>query len=71
VEQSVVVDDGEAMSIAIAASRGLELAIDDKQATDHTHRAFPQLSFGPRQKCSSTGPQPLPFPPNECAKSFG
>ena len=43
VEQSIVVDDGEAMSIAIAASRGLELAMDDKQATNHTHRVFPQL----------------------------
>ena len=45
VEQSIVVDDGEAMSIAIAASRGLELAIDDKQATNHTHRTFPQLKL--------------------------
>jgi hypothetical protein len=41
VEQSIVVDDGEAMSIAIAASRGLELAMDDKQASNHTRRAFP------------------------------
>ncbi len=43
VEQSVVVDDGEAMSIAIAASRGLDLAMDDKQARNHARRAFPQL----------------------------
>jgi hypothetical protein len=45
VEQSVLVDDGEAMSIAIAASRSLELAIDDKQASNHTHRAFPKLKL--------------------------
>jgi predicted nucleic acid-binding protein len=43
VEQSMVVDDGEAMSIAIAASRHLELAIDDKQAANHTRRKFPEV----------------------------
>jgi predicted nucleic acid-binding protein len=43
VEQSIVVDDGEAMSIAIAASRHLELAIDDKQAANHTKRTFPSI----------------------------
>jgi len=43
VEQSIVVDDGEAMSIAIAASRHLELAIDDKQAANHTRRTFPEI----------------------------
>jgi predicted nucleic acid-binding protein len=43
VEQAVVVDDGEAMSIAIAANRKLALAIDDKQATNHTRRTFPNL----------------------------
>jgi predicted nucleic acid-binding protein len=43
VEQSIVVDDGEAMSIAIAASRRLELAIDDKQASNHVRRTFPDL----------------------------
>ena len=43
VEQSIVVDDGEAMSIAIAASRHLELAIDDKQAANHTRRMFPEI----------------------------
>lgn len=43
VEQSIVVDDGEAMSIAIAAHRQLELAIDDKQAANHTRRTFPQV----------------------------
>lgn len=43
VEQAIVVDDGEAMSIAIAAHRRLELAIDDKQATNHTRRAFPEI----------------------------
>ena len=43
VEQSMVVDDGEAMSIAIAASRNLDLAIDDKQAANHTRRTFPNV----------------------------
>ena len=43
VEQSIVVDDGEAMSIAIAVHRQLALAIDDKQATNHTHRKFPEI----------------------------
>lgn len=43
VEQSIVVDDGEAMSIAIAAHRHLELAIDDKQAANHTRRTFPEV----------------------------
>lgn len=45
VEQAMVVDDGEAMSIAIAASRMLELAIDDRQATNHALRAFPELKL--------------------------
>lgn len=45
VEQSIVVDDGEAMSIAIAASRGLDLAIDDKQAANHARRSFPKLKL--------------------------
>lgn len=43
VEQSIVVDDGEAMSIAIAGHRDLALAIDDKRATSHTHRKFPDI----------------------------
>lgn len=45
VEQAIVVDDGEAMSIAIAASRKLELAIDDKQAANHTRRTFPGIKL--------------------------
>jgi predicted nucleic acid-binding protein len=45
VEQSIAVDDGEAMSIAIAASRNLELAIDDKQASNHARRTFPGLKL--------------------------
>ena len=45
VEQSIVVDDGEAMSIAIAASRHLELAIDDKQAANHARRTFPEIQL--------------------------
>lgn len=45
VEYSRVVDDGEAMSIAIAASRALDLAIDDKQATNHARRTFPSLKL--------------------------
>jgi len=43
IEQSIFMDDGEAMSVAIAANRGLDLAIDDKQATNHIHRTFPNL----------------------------
>lgn len=43
IEQSTVVDDGEAMSIAIAACRDLELAIDDRKAVKHARRQFPQL----------------------------
>lgn len=43
VDQSTIVDDGEAMSIAIAAHRQLDLAIDDRQAANHTHRAFPNI----------------------------
>jgi predicted nucleic acid-binding protein len=45
VEESFVVDDGEAMSIAIASNRKLELAIDDKQARNHVYRAFPHLKL--------------------------
>ena len=45
VEQSIVVDDGEAMSIAIATSRKLDLAIDDKQASNHARRTFPDLKL--------------------------
>lgn len=45
VEQSIAVDDGEAMSIAIAGNRNLELAIDDKQARNHASRAFPGMRF--------------------------
>ena len=43
VDQSIVVDDGEAMSIAIAAHRHLNLAIDDKQAANHALRTFPGI----------------------------
>ncbi len=43
IDQAAVVDDGEAMSMAIAAYRSLELAIDDRQATNHSKRAFPNL----------------------------
>lgn len=45
IEQAIVVDDGEAMSIAIAASRHLELAIDDKQAANHARRRFPEIKL--------------------------
>src|SRR4051812_21577366 len=40
VDLAAVVDDGEAMSIAIAASRRLDLAIDDKQAANHAKRTL-------------------------------
>ena len=45
VDQSIVVDDGEAMSIAIAAHRRLDLAIDDKQAANHALRTFPGIQL--------------------------
>lgn len=45
VEQSIVVDDAEAMSIAIAAHRRLDLAIDDKQAANHARRTFPGIQL--------------------------
>ncbi len=45
VEQSIVVDDGEAMSIAIAANRHLRLAIDDKQASNHARDKFPEIEL--------------------------
>lgn len=45
VEQAIVVDDGEAMSIAIAACRHLDLAIDDKQAANHARRRFPKIKL--------------------------
>lgn len=45
IEQSIVVDDGEAMSIAIAASRMLALAIDDKRATNHARATFPEIKL--------------------------
>lgn len=43
IDQAAVVDDGEAMSMAIAVYRNLELAIDDRQATNHSKRTFPDL----------------------------
>jgi predicted nucleic acid-binding protein len=43
IDQAAVVDDGEAMSMAIAVHRNLELAIDDRQAINHSKRSFPNL----------------------------
>jgi len=43
IEGSMMVGDGEAMSIAIAVHRQLALAIDDKRATNHARRNFPDL----------------------------
>jgi len=45
VEQSIVVDDGEAMSIAIAGHRRLDLATDDRQAANHALRTFPGIQL--------------------------
>ena len=45
VEQSMVMDDGEAMSVAIATCRDFELAIDDRKAVNHAKRKFPHLHF--------------------------
>lgn len=44
-EQAIFVDDGEAMSIALAASRELDLAMDDRQAASHARRRFPKLKL--------------------------
>lgn len=43
--EATVVDDGEAMSIALAAARHLDLAIDDRRATNHVKRKFPELKL--------------------------
>jgi predicted nucleic acid-binding protein len=43
IDLASTVDDGEAMSIAIAVERDLDLAIDDKQAGNHARRIFPTL----------------------------
>jgi predicted nucleic acid-binding protein len=43
IEQAVVVDDGEAMSLAIASNRSLELAIDDRRARWIASERFPEL----------------------------
>lgn len=45
VEQSTFVDDDEAMSIAIAASRRIALALDDKQATKYVRANFPGIDL--------------------------
>jgi predicted nucleic acid-binding protein len=45
IEQAITVDDGEAMSLAIAVHRNLELAIDDRQAINHSMRQFPTLKI--------------------------
>jgi predicted nucleic acid-binding protein len=43
IEQAVVVGDGEAMSLAIASNRSLELAIDDRRARRIASERFPKL----------------------------
>ncbi len=43
VQQAALMDDGEAMSVAIAASRRLELALDDKRAAKKAREQFPAL----------------------------
>lgn len=43
--EAAVVDDGEAMSIALAASRRFDLAIDDRRALNHVRRKFPDLAL--------------------------
>lgn len=45
VEQSIVVDDGEAMSLAIAVNREMELAMDNRQASNHARRTFVGLKL--------------------------
>ncbi len=63
VEHSIWVDDGEAMSIAIAANRDLELAIDDKQASNYTHRAFPKLKLWTTPEILKHWVETAPVPP--------
>lgn len=43
VEQAAIVDDGEAMSLAIASVRSLEVAIDDRKARRLAGERFPEL----------------------------
>ena len=43
INHAAILDDGEAMSIAIAACRNWDLAIDDKQASNYTKRTFPEV----------------------------
>jgi len=43
VQMAQIVDDGEAMSIAIAACQGTELAMDDKKAIRHVQTRFPTI----------------------------
>lgn len=43
IEHSISVDDGEAMSLAIAANRRIDLALDDKKAANHARRACPGI----------------------------
>jgi len=38
-----VMDDGEAMAVAIASQRGYDLAIDDKRAGNHARRTYAML----------------------------
>lgn len=64
VEQAAVVDDGEAMSLAIASARSLELAIDDRRARRIAGERFPDLRlwstpellklWAERTRCSET-----------------
>jgi hypothetical protein len=43
VENASIVDDGEAMSLAIASARQIDLAIDDKRGRSLAHQRFPDL----------------------------
>jgi predicted nucleic acid-binding protein len=45
VQEAAIVDDGEAMSIAIAVCREHALAIDDRKATNHLRKQFPQIEL--------------------------
>jgi predicted nucleic acid-binding protein len=45
VDAAAVVDDGEAMSIALAVSRKLTLATDDKKAVNYVRATFPNLEL--------------------------
>jgi len=64
VDQAAHVDDGEAMSIALACCRSMDLAMDDRQAGNHARRLFPGIKIWTTPEIlktwSDTGRLPAP-----------